>query len=392
MSQSFSPTGSSERLVLLDALRGFAILGILAVNFYSYAWPFEAAFVNPLANAPRLDRLVIALVDFGFRAKFYTLFSFLFGLGLAMQLERCDRGGRHFTLFGPIRLLILLGIGFAHGLLLWFGDVLVMYALLGFGLLILLRAPLWLQIGAALASMGLYVLILLGLSLSGLPMGGTGYSDAYREAMVLYTSTDYPAMLKDRIVILMQMYVSLIIVGWQIFAIFLAGAITWRLGWLKRTDERRHLWTGVFAASLMIGLLANGLFAWQRFESPYMGIDPTDLRGNLLVLIGQLAFCTAMVTGFARFGGRWSRIFVPVGRTALSNYLLQSLGFTLIFYGYGLGLLGKVSPSLGLLLCLGFYGLQIGLSTWWLKRFSMGPAEWLWRKLTYGIYGLLSGA
>jgi len=391
LSHSFSPTTAADRLVLLDALRGFAILGILLVNFYTLAWPFEAAFVNPLADAPLHDRLVLALIDFGFRAKFYTLFSFLFGLGLAMQLERCDRGGRYFSLFAPVRLLVLLAIGLAHGLFLWFGDVLVTYAVLGFGLVILLRAPVWVLIGIAATSMGLYVLILLGLSFAGFDTDPSAYADAYRESMALYTSADYPAMLADRFRILMQMYLSLIVIGWQIFAIFLAGAIAWKLDWLRRTHEHPKLWAAVFTVTLIVGVLTNGTYAWLRFDSPHMGIDPTDLTGNLMVLLGQLAFCAAMVAGFARFGGRWSRIFVPVGRTALSNYLLQSLVFTTVFYGYGLGLLGKVSPTLGLLLCIGFYGLQIQLSTWWLKRFSMGPAEWLWRKLTYGIYGFLSG-
>ncbi len=174
-----------------------------------------------------------------------------------------------------------------------------------------------------------------------------------------------------------------------ILAMFLLGLYAGRRGVFQDLSAHRALVRGVAWAGLLLGLPLKGIYAWlashlaENFS--LLVFSQTLLFFFLAPALLCLGYLSAMTLLLQRERWRQRLGWLPaVGRMALSNYLLQSVIGTLIFYNYGLGLYGQVSATVGVLLTLAIYMVQVLLSTWWLRRFRFGPAEWLWRSLTYG--------
>jgi uncharacterized protein len=378
-----------ERIEAIDILRGVAILGILIVNMGLFSLP------EGNAVAGTAERLIY----FFAQEKFKALFSFLFGLGLAVQMMRAEARGAHFLPLYGRRLCVLLLIGVAHFLLVWDGDILHDYALLGVVLLCFRRwSPKSLLVGAG-------VLLAIPVLFFGITTSYaiTGHVNPHVKAWITYengaeddgTTDDfwdtysrgsYAEMVTLRASELPR-DMSPDTDDAYVLAIFLLGLYAGRRRIFHDTLAHLPLIRRVQRWGLMTGVAGNAAFAVGGAFDP----SPTSVTqnvGRLCLVVAAPALMLFYASTILLLTQReiWRRRLAPlaaVGRTALSNYLLQSLICTTIFYGYGFALFGKVSPALGLLLTIAIFLIQIPLSVWWLRRFQFGPMEWLWRSLTY---------
>lgn len=357
---SASPTPPGERLESLDVLRGVALLGVLLENLQHFVEPsYEATALGPQGTG--LDAAGLWLIRFACDNKVYLLFSFLFGLGFALQMRRAEEAGAGFAALHLWRMVVLFLIGLAHGLL-WDGDILTTYAILGVALLPLRSAPERLLAGIAA----------LGLAAPSLLVATLAVGADSRVFAEVVGSPLYP---------LRQTSFA--------FAAFAAGLAAGRGGLLAdpaRFTRRTRPWLWPLLA---VGVVANALAATLLARVPQGQLDGGGVAIEVAVACGAPAFAFvatwATLRGLERPGlAGFLRRFIPVGRTTLSNYLAQSLIGVGILARTGLGPLGPVTPPAGILLTGLIFALQTAASRWWLARFRFGPVEWLWRSATYG--------
>lgn len=406
--EAMTPVTAAERIETLDVLRGFALFGILVVNMAGFSWPIEYHFWQQKLSGSHLDTGLDWIVSLLAEGKFYPLFCFLFGLGAAIQMERADYRAGSFAGHFCRRLFVLLGFGLTHALLIWEGDILVWYALCGFLLLpfrhrqpttILIWSLACLVIPALLTI--LFWVLLVGLSLvpelaPTIQQAMDGYYGTYEEQQAavddviqVFAAGSYAEIFRERFGNLLYMWAAGIIYAPGLLGLFLLGLYVGKHRILQNvtahTKLLRHtlIWgmiiglpTSLFyTVAMMGGDLANSYFLW--------------LLSYALTIVGgpaqSLAYAAVLVLLLQReWWRRWLRAFGHTGKMALSNYLLQSVICTTIFYSYGFGLFGAVGRATGLGLTVLIFVVQMGFSTWWLNRFQFGPMEWLWRTLTYG--------
>lgn len=387
-----APVPGEERLQWLDALRGFALFGILMYNVMGFGgYIFHglpgAPAVRPLD--PMFDFLVHALVE----AKFYSLFSFLFGLGFAMQLERAERRGASALPVLRRRMFWLLVIGLAHALLIWFGDILSAYAVLGFALLYFRKASprallAWALFLLALPLLAYLVFLAVGLGDPTAPdptqpleqslfarLVHAIASGSYAEVVRLNTEF-YPHGWLRR-----AMRLSLP----RIMGMFLLGAWAARVGLpalkrIPRTTLRRWLVLG-----LAVGIPLNIGYALLGSGDALLPASAKGLLTMALATPGIPLLCLAYVAAFALYWrGAANSLLVAAGRMPLTQYVGQSIVCILIFYGFGFGLFGKVGYGGSLLVAVAVYLFLAGFARLWLRSREQGPLETLWRKLSYG--------
>jgi len=397
--RAFQPN-LQQRLEHLDVLRGFALLGILLVNFQWFTRPIQAIV---LGAEPGLAGADLA-VDLGIKAlaegKFYALFSMLFGAGFALMAGRASAAEAPFWGVYLRRLLVLAGFGLLHVALVWSGDILFVYAVIGLVMVLLFRNTpvqrLWKWalpfILLPTLLMGAFTLFL-GLAQTD-PDFAAGFAaeiarqQASDEANVanaahIYAAGSFGEVMAQRFRDLGFMFANALFWMPPVLGFFLLGRwllLSGRLQAPVAHDAWLRRWRLLGLAS---GVALSIAGAWLMHEQ-VISVPTPDLvvaqflfvTGAALLAIGYL--CTVVLAA------RPLAWLAPVGRMALSNYLLQSLFWTAVFYGYGLGLWGQVPRALQPLCVLLFFAAQVVLSHWWLKRFRFGPAEWLWRVLSYG--------
>lgn len=392
-----APVAERDRLGTLDLLRGFALLGVFLMNIEFFSRPMQD-FSSGVAPGSGLDRALGVAIYVLVQGKFWVLFALLFGMGFALMRERAAAAGRPFVgLY--LRRTALLGLfGAAHIALLWVGDILLSYALAAVPLLALL----WLRGAAAgVVGMGLYALtagfwVLSGVALMFAPAGllepvrqemaaiaadGARAAAVYRDGGFIEITrqrlSDYRDLLTGAAVFQIPMMLGVFLVGG-----WLAGT-----GRLAQPSAHRG-----FFVKLAVGGLALGALGTAASVSIGVSFDPVEgfaaatlamglmALANLPLALGYLGLVVLAADGPLRRPLAW---LAPVGRMALTNYLLQSVVGSLVFYGYGLGLYGEVGRSGQVALVLGVFAAQVAFSHWWLARFRFGPMEWLWRAGTY---------
>jgi len=411
MTARLLPISATERIPVIDQLRGFAIFGILVVNMFYFFHPFFAPQLTAASSAA--DRAAGFLITFLFLGKFYTLFSFLFGLGLHVQMTRAEASGRRLVPVYLRRLLVLAVLGLAHGVLLWIGDILLLYAVTGLLLLWLFRnrSPRTLKAWAIVLLTSLVLLIggaVAALTAARYAPPESGAREKIEadfaaiaaeidrkvaEDYVTYATGDLGTITRAR----WRDYSELLTrVGpWMlpsVLAMFLLGLRAGKRGWFEPGPAQEQRCRRLLRWALPLGLLLNFYVAVTGFEQNRMGVEiftwQTVLQITALTygsVMLALSWVALMILADCRGTLRGLRgALAPVGRMALSNYLLQSVVMTTLAFGYGFGLYGQVGLAVGLGLALGFFALQIPLSRWWLARYRFGPVEWLWRTLTYG--------
>lgn len=407
-SEALTPVAASERIETLDVLRGLALFGILTVNIAGFSWPYEYLLWQEEFFDSRADAVATWIIHFLSEGKFYPLFSFLFGLGAAIQMERANTHAAPFAGRFCRRLIVMLGFGLIHALFIWDGDILVWYALCGFLLLPFRKCQpktilIW-ALSCLLIPVLLIVLcwaVLAGVSL--VPEIGTaiekvfdehyGTYDEQREAVEeiihVFASGSYSEIFRARLGNLIWMWLAGLFFLPGFLGLFLLGLYAGKRRIFQDIAANTTFIQRVLIWGMTIGLPLNLIYAVIMANS-----NLSDLHFLWLLSYGlggiagptlSLAYAAAATLLFQRGRGRqWLRFLGPTGKMALSNYLLQSLICTTIFYSYGFGLFGAVGRATSLGLVALIFMMQIGFSAWWLNRFQFGPMEWLWRTLTYG--------
>jgi len=387
----FRPVAPSERIATLDVLRGLALLGILLMNMEAFAGPLDLSFTGIDPHWQGMDRWADAFVYVFVQGKFFTLFSLLFGAGFAVMARRAEAAGRDFSRFYLRRSLGLLGIGLVHALLLWSGDILVGYALLSFLLLAFRDAPRsWLPVlGGVVYLTAAALMLLLGLAVALAPADAAGAADTRAAAWhtielqrQAYGHGSYAQAVVQRLHDFRASLGSLLLVAPQVLGMFLIGAWFARSGALADPARHPRLFAWLRWGALPLGLAVMLHATWL---SPYLAPGRFDPRSAAAYALGSVAGLL-MCLGYLAWGVRWGRCLhglAPAGRMALSNYLMQSLLCTLLFYGYGLGCFEQMGRTWQLLFALLLFAAQVLLSRAWLRYFRFGPMEWLWRAITY---------
>ena len=395
------PTDPSDRIVSLDALRGFALLGILVINIWLFALPTVATY-NPVlyGDFSGVNYVAWFVSHVFFERKFVTLFTFMFGAGIVLFLESKQRKGQPGRKLHFSRTFWLLVIGLGHAYLLWYGDILVFYALSGF-----LVVWVWqwrplrqFVLGAVLFAIPSLLYLLLGVSYLVLPEEGQlqleeellaafGADYSPEREIEIYQS-GWLDQVAHRVPILVE-YHTLGFVSelfWTVGGMMLVGMALYKWGVLSNSRSTRfykRLLVGggsVGLALVLAGVWVREVVAWETIPVLTLAFQ-FNYWGAPLLAIGYIGGIMVLCRWFRN--GIVVQALAAVGRTAFTNYLFQTVIATTIFYGYGLGLFGQVS-RIGLLgIVVLIWAIQIPASVWWLERFRFGPVEWVWRTLTY---------
>ena len=398
-----SPTPSRERIVTLDILRGFALFGILVVNMELFTHSMYDYTVGAIADLPPLDRVVRLFVAFFFEGKFYSIFSFLFGAGMALMMQRSAEKGVAFVPIYTRRMLALLAIGLIHAYFIWVGDILIAYSVIGFLVLIFFRnrRPRTLLIWAVIG-LGLPILINLGLwGLVGVGRAAVGeeamaqqmagqvanYLAQDAQADAAYATGSFLEVTRQRVMDMRFVFSTWPFLIFNVLAAYLAGLAAGKAGLFANLAQRRDFLRRALNWGLVIGLIGNALYVVCGYYSLRVSPSLLSWLSTTGQTFGAPALAAAYMAGIALLaldGGRRARMrpLADAGRMALTNYLAQSIICTLLFYGYGFGLYG-IGQAAGFLVAIAIYSLQLLWSGWWLKRFLFGPFEWLWRVITY---------
>jgi uncharacterized protein len=391
------PTSSSERVETIDALRGLALFGILAANIRGFAGPAVTYFTPALFWPALHDRIAQAFIDTFVQGKFIAIFAFLFGVGFAVQFERAAVRSGKFGWAYARRLGVLLLIGLVHGLLIWWGDILLVYAVIGFFLLLFRKRQnktilIWAIICTLLMPL-LMTAMFIGSQL-GAEMPKMPKSDPAALAKIdeTFSNGAWIDIEKQRAIdATSRNWNFLPAFGWHILSLFLLGMLAWRKGFFSPAPESLSRYRRVMVWALAIGVTGNVAATAIRwiYKPPMM---PTNVPGFLAQIIPVIAgpalslgyICAVILLMQSEAWRARMQRFTAIGRTALTNYLLQSIVGTLIFYSYGLGFFGDVGPAVLLPLTFILFALQAVVSPWWVARYRFGPVEWLWRRMTYG--------
>lgn len=392
-----APTQKKERIYELDIIRGFALLGVLLVNMTMINSTMLNNGISPFAHEMLWDKVGAIFIKIFATGKFYTIFSFLFGLGFYIFWERIEEKGLKGSYFFKRRMTTLLVFGILHLIFIWYGDILHTYAIIGF-ILILFR-------GKSLKSLKTWIITLFIISTSIMFFAAIiessvnilieqGLIDdtvmAANMSMEVYTTGSYVEVVKYRLTKELPVIAfNIIFTTPKILMLFLAGLYVGKKGVFKNISEHLSSIKSLWVKCGILGVAST--IVYLLILSEKINIYPV-LRASTAIIFEEIAtvtICFFYISSIILLLRKkvFVRIFAPlryVGQMALTNYLTQTIVWTFAFYGYGIGLLGDTGVILCILFTIIFYGLQIVISRCWLSYFNYGPFEWLWRKLTYG--------
>jgi len=386
----------TNRLIWLDSIRGFALLGILLMNIQTFiSAKYYYGGKNGLYESNTLDYVADWFLDLFIVGKFYPIFSIIFGISFALFLNSLERKGEKATVFNR-RLIFLALFGVLHILFIWRGDILLTYALAGFFLMLFRnRSVTFIRyfaiVSFVIANTFFALLSMLGeFALKLDSASGSNEQTLFIETVNhIYQNGSYVEMFNFRlheellITIINSLFAVLIVVP-----LFLIGYYITRKIQIYHIDEHldwvRHMWKRSFVLSVIFSVLfalaKNGTLS----TDPIMTVGLTEWFRPFAGLAMAILYLSSFVLLFANKKLRSSlSIFSYPGRMALTNYIFQSLICGFIFYGYGLGLYGYIGSAFSLLIALMIYIALTILSFFWLKVFHYGPLEWVWRTLTF---------
>lgn len=404
--QTIQPTKNTEREIFLDALRGFAILGIFIANLGGFSqFNGDAKITSPWI-LEGWDDVMEFLHSMLIEGKFYSIFSLLFGWGIALQLKRVAATGVSSLSTIRRRLLFMLLLGAFH-LLIWIGDIVFFYALVGFLLLafrnfsnktllitatVLILSPIvlyWLKMTYPVLNSPAEFLFQTGNQLEGKLLGinsETSYQNYIQNA-------NWFDVAKLNVCGFFYRYGHLIFVSRipKVLGMFLIGYLIGRSDFYKNFKQNKKTIYWIIGLGFLIGLPANFILA-QYMSSPNTGYFRLKINGwyqTIAYAFGvvplALAYVGLLMLSFqTTIGHKIMGVISPVGKMAFSNYIAHSLIGNFVFLSMGLNYGGKVGPVYYTLFAIAVWIAQIIISTIWLKYFNFGPVEWVWRSLTYG--------
>lgn len=403
---ALNSSSSSDREHFMDALRGFAILGIFIANLASFTWYDPKAQITSEWLLPDLDYKFRFAQTWLIEGKFYSIFSLLFGWGFALQMNKIEKRGLSSDYFMKRRLWFMLLLGLIHLIVFFYGDIVAFYAMLGFVLFAFRHWP-------------TKRLVVVGVSFLFLPV------------LLYYLKMNFPIVNKPRDfllsigqqldqdllnaknsedfnkIILGDSWMRVLIFNFdglfyrfqdlffqsrifKVLGMFLIGFALGRSGYFKTLlADRRMLWR-IALIGLAVGLPCNYMFAYYHIViGKYYQLTLEGLYQTMYYAFGvaplAMAYVALLALAFQSDVGRGILMKLsPVGKMAFTNYVSHSIIGGVVFLGIGLGLGGAVGPAWWTAFALCVFVGQIILSTIWLRFFEMGPLEWIWRCLTYG--------
>ena len=397
-SQPVGPITGSQRILSLDVLRGVAVLGILVMNIQSFSM-IMAAYMNPTTYGDLegvnwwIWYLGHLLVD----QKFMTIFSMLFGAGVVVMTSRREATGQSSAGVHYRRMGWLLLFGLLHAYLLWYGDILYYYALCGMLIWLFRKLPPWLLIMLGFISVAVasvfaflsgFALVEGWMPVEAIADDWVPTKDMVEAEIAAYRGSWLDQMTGHRVeaAFFFETFLFLFGISWRAGGMMLIGMALGTLGVFSAARSRRF-YLGLVGAAAIVGLPAvmygvhrNVEADWALKYSFFFG-TAFNYWGSILVALGWVG--AVMLVCKSDSLRPLTRPFAAVGRMALTNYLMQTVLCTFIFYGHGLGQFGMFERWQQGLVVVVIWVLQLVVSPIWLRHFRFGPAEWLWRSLTY---------
>lgn len=393
------PVTAEERIVPLDVLRGVALLGILPMNIQGFSM-IGAAYINPTAygDLRGANYWVWFISHLLADQKFMTIFSMLFGAGIVLMTMRIEDAGSRSAPIHYRRMAWLVLFGLLHGYLLWYGDILMTYGLCGLVAFVFRKMPprRLITIGIVFIAVPTLVSLFLGWSMPKWPPQRVEAftNETWRPTLAMITSelADYRSgwlgemhrRFRDNTFVQVKGFILLSF--WRIEGLMLIGMALFKSGVLSARCSAKLYWSFI-VAGLFIGIpiIAYGThrdFAtgWNIRQSLFFNYQ-FNYWASILVSLGWVG--TVMLLCHSAKAAGSTKPIAAVGRMAFTNYILDTLICTSIFYGFGLGLYGKISRTQQIELVLAIWIVQLAVSPIWLRHFRFGPFEWLWRSLTY---------
>lgn len=385
----------SERVHAVDALRGFALVGIVIAHvweqFISAPRPPEGWGVESVL----VDQIITFFVMMFVSGKFYSIFALLFGISFAIMMDNSAKKGQNFSRRFVWRLAILGVFGLFHAAL-YRGDILTAYVFLGFFLPLFYNISnrvLWVLVAILAAGSGPYVVYFFIQKSTFLPWESSPGSQVVADYLHLLKTGSFIDVVKENLTTgLLHKFDFLFALfgrGYLTFAYFLVGMWLVRTGIVHNLADnkkllKRTLWTGLACTFIFVA----AMFASFAVMPDLMSFSQwKHVFAFSFYNFFNIAFTLFLISGFLLLYIRKPRsrldVLAPYGKTALTNYILQSMIGTFIFFGWGLGLLGELHDWQTMLLAVLLISMQIWLSGIWLKKFKYGPLEWLWRCATY---------
>ena len=396
---NIAATRFENRIVSLDILRGFAILGILIMNIVSFS-TISASYSNPFAEGTieGVDKWAFIFGEVFANHKFMSLFSILFGASILLITQKIEDKGKSATKTHFLRNMWLLLFGLIHAYVLWYGDILVSYALCSVWLYWFRKksAKALLVVSIIFFLIGCFLIYLQGVSLPYWPKEFLQEARTSWQPQAEVISSEKQAYLGSWLqqqphridtAQKLQSYVFLMGNGWHITSLMLLGMALLKLKILTAQKSIRFykgmsfFGFGIGLTLGALGLIINYNNGWTYEFSMFQG-SLYNLLGSIPMAMGYIGL--VMLLAKSKYYNVIQNWIAPIGKMALTNYLLQSIIATLLFYGYGFGLFSKVNRAelWGFILII--WTIQILYSSWWLSKFKLGPFEWLWRSLTIG--------
>ncbi len=381
-----SPTLKS-RIQSLDVLRGVAILGILLANVFAFGWMEASEMLGYKSEVPGMNYWAEGLRVAFVTGKFRGLFCLLFGAGLFLQYGKLKAAGK-WPLTYLKRNVILMGIGAVHLVFIWYGDILLMYSLTAFIVMWMAgledRPILGISIGMLALSSLCGIGAVAGQMASGSSGGGGGSRLSSSNELRIFQSGSYLEQLQFRLPVAGISLAFFFFIFLELGALFLIGLWMARKGIFAKPSAHPKITLGL--------LIVGGIGALMNLV---IGVAIAMTRKDDLSIVVEYGLNAPMSIGYATLGAilvekfpgaALSRLLAPVGRMALTGYLLTSLLCTTFFYSWGLGFFGKLDYWGLLFLVVVVWVIIVMFAHLWLRKYAMGPVEWVWRTLTLGSF------
>lgn len=392
------PTSSSERIISLDVLRGVAVLGILMMNIQSFSM-ISAAYINPAAygDLTGINKWIWIISHVLADSKFMSIFSMLFGAGAILFTDRAKQKGKKAGLLFYKRMFWLLLFGLVHAYVIWYGDILTSYALCG-SLVFLFRklsSKNLIIIALAFFIIPVALNLMAGATIPSWPQEQYNESVGnwlYPDEKVQEQNAAYQGSWSDQMPVraemafFMQSFLFFWSSGWRIVAMMLLGMVLYKKGILSAKKSNKFYWrlsvigigTGVLLSG--IGVYYNFRANWHYDFSMFFG-SQFNYFGSVSMALGYIG--VIMLICKSLIGNYVLNLFSTVGKMAFTNYILMSVVAMFVFYGNGLGIFGQVERWEQILFVIAIWAIILIISPVWLKHYTYGLLEWLWRTLTY---------
>jgi uncharacterized protein len=389
---SILPGPSLDRVQELDILRGLALFGVILVNIFYFNVPdaYFDSYYNQFADS--LNSILFHGLNWFFVGRFYPIFAFLFGLGISIQFTKSLKKGTNPYLFLARRLAILLFFGVLHVVFVWEEDILLVYAVYGFILLLLAGRPPKVVLSVALmlyfVHMGSHVAEYSFRTVAQIPVTSQGFN----EIAAFYRTASYLQILQYRIGIYLYKFSQVNVLASETdrLAFLLFGFYAGRKNFITTFSQSPGFW--LKSMLTLFGIVAVGFLVNQLWLA---GLEKNGMPSFLFVLQSIISDVSSFCQIFGYVVGFMLLIAVPfvrrslaplagMGRMALTVYLMHTVIFSILFYSFGFRLYGSLDPLYLFVIATGLFTVFALLSLFWLSHFYYGPVEWAWRSLTYG--------